>query len=213
MHGKFVQSTLRQDFEYKIDTNTQCVEKVYKEDILNNWDGGHFDFIRGAYIYMYSNVLIMHKVDMIMCILNIKFADILYIDTDCIIFKGRDEPSFKSRVLALTGPFLGDFKLEAEWDMFKAFGPKQYFGSKNIVKSSSDFKIVCSGINNALLNEPFFDDDFAGEEGFQTTGESIYSRLTAPEFCVIQRELRRTANGGEWVTVSKKFRKPEEEKL
>lgn len=128
LHGKFAQLTLNEEYDY-IKNNDGIITKSVAR-ICDNWKTSHFDYIRGAYVYSLSQVIMLQ--DLLKISENISDnleSHIYYMDTDCIITD--IEPDYLQRILKIDPLKLGAYKLENTYTTFKAFAPKVYAGYDN----------------------------------------------------------------------------------
>lgn len=141
LHGKFAQKSITVPKYLSLDEDTQTVVKTEGDEIIDEWEYKHFDYVRGAYIYT------MARVDLMKNLLRFKEvlpagdtleAHIFYDDTDSIItdLKGPDD---------IVDPYaLGKFKLEEVYTAFECIAPKTYWGRTE----ANEIKLTCAGMDS-----------------------------------------------------------------
>lgn len=129
LHGKFAQNPLTPTYT-RTQSPTGTVER-HTSGIKDNWTAGHFDYIRGAYIYSMARAKMLNDLAEMAHYENItaieghtkpyRLVDHLYYsDTDsAVLDHPMDEQSF-------VGNNLGQFKDEGAISKFQAYAPKIY---------------------------------------------------------------------------------------
>lgn len=140
LHGKFAQKSITVPKFLTLDQETNTVIKTEGEDIIDEWDRKHFDYVRGAYIYTMARVYIMKDI--------LRFKEVLpegetleehifYDDTDSII-TDLEAPA------GMVDPYeLGKLKLEETFTAFECIAPKTYWGRT----VEDEIKLTCAGMD------------------------------------------------------------------
>ena len=157
--GKFTQRTKYIEANARYNECTDMVEFV-EGDILNNWEKGHFDFIRGAYIYTMARVQVMLDIARVCKGDGGAAAHHFYTDTDSIV---TDIPLPSEMV----DPYrLGAYKLERKYSAFGVMGKKLYYGR---TQDGQD-ELTAAGIPKGLVVEEIhklYGDELTPEETWQ----------------------------------------------
>lgn len=140
LHGKFAQKTVSEEVRFEYDSKQDIIIKQETDDIKEEWENKHFDYIRGAYIYTMARVRIMEIILRFKEVLasgGMLVEHIFYDDTDSI-------------VTDLTAPAdivdsfkLGKLRLEEEYETFEVIAPKTYWGRT----LNNEIKLVCAGLD------------------------------------------------------------------
>lgn len=124
LHGKFAQNPITPTYARR-QTGTGEIERT-QTGIKDNWVRGHFDFIRGAYIYAKARAKMLHDLAEISKIQKHIHGDkyrlvdhLYYSDTDSAILDHEMPASY-------VGNALGYFKNEGYIEKFHAYAPKIY---------------------------------------------------------------------------------------
>lgn len=183
LHGKFAQLTLNEEYDYNLNAEGVITKTVKR--ISDNWKNSHFDYIRGAYVYALSQVLMLHD----LLKLSQKVPDnlanhVFYMDTDCIITDIA--PVIFARILEVDSVRLGAYKIENKYSVFQAYAPKVYAGYDN-----GNFCLTTAGLKAKEIKEYL--------------NEKIYSwayleALSNNNFLVPSTYIKRTPNGCKRVT-------------
>lgn len=129
LHGKFAQICLQAIFEYTTGKDGLLIRKV--KSLRNTWKRGHFDFIRGAYIYS------MAQREMLEELIRLPHPHkVNYIDTDCFFVCLDNSPRN-------VGDELGQFKEENFYKYCMFYAPKTYIG----YNKNAEMIITCAGLN------------------------------------------------------------------
>lgn len=91
-------------------------------DLIDNWERGHFHYLRGAYIYVMARVKVMTDIYNLMCTTDNPQAHHFYTDTDSIITDLELPESM------ISDTELGKYKIEEVYDGFGVIAPKTYYG-------------------------------------------------------------------------------------
>lgn len=129
--GKFLQKSFFEEFTLKYNEVTGEVEKKLA-GTRDNWDESHFDYVRGAFIYVSARCYMLDIISTIDTGGRPLSECVLYMDTDSILTPCRLPNKY------IDPERLGAFKLEKELTHFCALAPKTYAevypdGSKRIV--------------------------------------------------------------------------------
>lgn len=119
--GKFTQQTKYVEIIPTYDAVHDRVD--FKQgEVVDNWKNGHFDFVRGAYIYTMARVKVMQDVYHFCTMDGTAASRHYYTDTDSIITDAELPAD-------VVDPFrLGAYKLEREYSAFGVIGKKVYYG-------------------------------------------------------------------------------------
>lgn len=142
LHGKFAQKTLKTETIFSYNNFSDAVQSRQAEEIIDEWESKHFDYIRGAYIYAMARVKIMQLIREFEAVLPVGESleeHIFYNDTDSIITDLTAPAEIVDRLE------LGKLKLEEEFETFQAIKPKVYYGRTKDDK----IKLTCAGIDKA----------------------------------------------------------------
>ena len=136
LHGKFAQLPYYGKKLYYLNEETGIVNRKTTKIEKN---GDSFDFIRGAYIYARANIEMLRRIRT-----QRRIEDIIYVDTDCIIFKD-------GAVLRGTthNTELGFFKIEGFFEQVYIVQSKIYF----LQPEQSVILPVCAGHNKTEIIE------------------------------------------------------------
>lgn len=140
LHGKFAQNPITPTFT-RNQGATGAVER-HQSGLKDNWKLGHFDYVRGAYIYSMARAKMLKELAVIAQNYGgngWRLADhLFYSDTDSAII---DRPITLD---GFVGRALGQFKDEGRLYKFKAYAPKIY---AYIERGETCFKPVlkCAG--------------------------------------------------------------------
>lgn len=129
LHGKFAQNPVTPTYT-RTQSPTGAVER-HTSGIKDNWTAGHFDYIRGAYIYSMARAKMLNDLKEIAHYEDIAATEgntkpyrlvdhLYYSDTDSAIL---DHPITLD---GFVGNNLGQFKDEGEISKFHAYAPKIY---------------------------------------------------------------------------------------
>lgn len=138
--GKFLQKTKYETIEPYFDEEMDKLQ-FRRGPFKNNWKRGHFDFIRGAYIYTMARVKVMNDIAHLCAFEGERLRDHhFYTDTDSIVTDSVFPPD-------MVDPFrIGAYKLEKVYNSFGVIGKKVYFGS-----TDEDAELTCAGIPKGLV--------------------------------------------------------------
>lgn len=135
--GKMVQKTKYIPIYPKYNAKLDIVEFM-RGEIVDNWERGHFDFIRGAYIYTLARVRVMND------IYNIIGKDSeshhFYTDTDSVV----TDIEFPDDIVDPRK--IGFYKIEREYAYFGVIGKKIYYGHSDAYGG----ELTCAGIPKGL---------------------------------------------------------------
>lgn len=135
--GKFVQKTKYIPITPVLDRVRDMV--VFERgDLVDNWERGHFDYIRGAYIYTKSRVKIMN--DIYKLLGKNAGAHHFYTDTDSIVTDIEFPPEI------VDGKAIGKYKIEREYTYFGVIGKKIYYG----YSPENGGELTCAGVPKGL---------------------------------------------------------------
>lgn len=135
--GKFLQATKFLTIEASYNAEEDMVYLEHGKTVNNNWEGKHFDFIRGAYIYTMARVKVMRDLTRVFATCGKKmYYHHWYTDTDSIV----TDIDFPKDMLSQTE--LGKYKLEEEYNYFGVVCKKVYYG-RNI---KGEDKLIAAGI-------------------------------------------------------------------
>lgn len=129
LHGKFAQNPVTPTYT-RTQSPTGTVER-HTSGIKDNWTAGHFDYIRGAYIYSMARAKMLNDLAKLAEVEEIKAAEghaapyrlvdhLYYSDTDSAVL------DHAITVDGVVGNNLGQFKDEGEISKFHAYAPKIY---------------------------------------------------------------------------------------
>lgn len=129
LHGKFAQNPVTPTYT-RTQSPTGAVER-HKSGIKDNWTAGHFDYIRGAYIYSMARAKMLNDLAKLAEVEEIKAAEghaapyrlvdhLYYSDTDSAVL------DHEITVDGVVGNNLGQFKDEGEISKFHVYAPKIY---------------------------------------------------------------------------------------
>lgn len=139
--GKFSQHTAT--FKSKLIEVDGVVERQYADEVQSVWKSQHFDFVRGAYIYIMARCYIMEILYGLMKFNGWKSENLYYIDTDCFITSDIMPAGLLSDYL------LGNFKVENEYSVLKFITYKRYVG----YDIHTGLSVKCAGIQNEALTD------------------------------------------------------------
>ena len=155
--GKFSQRTKHIEQIPEYDEESDSV--IFRPgEFINNWAKGHFDFIRGAYIYSMARVKIMRDIRTFLNKDGGVISHHFYTDTDSIV----TDIEIPKRYISETDP--GLYKIEKEYNGFCVLNTKVYWGR---LKDGTD-DVVSAGITKGVVS------DFIHE---------ICGDVTAKQFC------------------------------
>lgn len=201
LHGKFAQKTVKEDIRYKYNADLDISEKIENEELIEEWDKIHFDYVRGAYIYTMTRVNIMKFI--------LRFRETLpqgetlydhieYDDTDSII-TDLEAPA------DILDPFkLGYLKLEENYSVFEVIAPKTYWGRT----IENEIKLVCAGMDKReVLNQVRLR---AGLLHLKIASDEFLYKLFTDDYLYSMRILTPIKGGNGYTTIkralsSKKF--------
>lgn len=184
--GKFLQTSYYPERELKMNSDG-VVELKETGNTISKWKQNHFDFLRGAFIYVMARVL-MYEDIFALCQLYPDFNEhLLYCDTDCII-TDYDLPAEWIDSLEL-----GKYKIENEYEALCIYGAKTYFGTNS---KEVDFK--CTGINRKSLRIQVAKLCKADDIN-DLTPEQIYEATKGHEPIFYTNQLKRLPGGGAFV--------------
>lgn len=140
--GKLQEQTIFPKIQIEMDIDGDAFEFVKnKNDIIDNWDGKHFYYIQGAYIYARSRVYMYNKIEK----LENPKEDLIYSDTDSIVTDHLNGDEYE-----IDDYKLGAFKIEEFYEQYKCIGFKTYGG----INTEGEIIVTCAGVNKtALTNE------------------------------------------------------------
>lgn len=122
LHGKFAQNPITPTFT-RNQGATGAVER-HQNGLKDNWKIGHFDYVRGAYIYSMARTKMLRELVVIAQNawgITYRLVDHLYYsDTDSAIL------DVTIALEGFVGRALGQFKYEGRLEKFKAYAPKIY---------------------------------------------------------------------------------------
>lgn len=129
LHGKFAQNPVTPIYSYT-QTEGGAVER-HTNGLNDNWLRGHFDYIRGAYIYSMARAKMLNDLAEMAQYEDIAAMEghtkpyhlvdhLYYSDTDSAVL------DHKITIDGLVGNNLGQFKDEGKIDEFQAYAPKIY---------------------------------------------------------------------------------------
>lgn len=119
--GKFTQRTRYATIVPKYDRERDIID-FERGEVIDNWEKGHFDFIRGAYIYTMARVRVMIDIANVCGGRDGAAAHHFYTDTDSIVTDLRIPAEYVDPVR------LGAYKLERVYTAFGVMGKKVYYG-------------------------------------------------------------------------------------
>ena len=135
--GKFVQKTKYIPITPVLDKARDMVT-FERGDLVDNWEKGHFDYIRGAYIYTMARVRVMNDIYKLLGPEAGKHH--FYTDTDSIVTDVSFPPdSVDSKVI-------GKYKIERIYEHFGVIGKKIYYG----YDSEHGGELTCAGVQKGL---------------------------------------------------------------
>lgn len=141
--GKFLQQSMYEIPQLKYDEITDTVEHYGDPIIKNDWEKSHFDFVRGAYIYVLARCYMLDTILKINTQGKPLNEVILYCDTDSIL------TPLPLPAELVSNTELGKFKLERELSGFCALACKTYIE----VLPCGGYKITAAGINKDSLRQ------------------------------------------------------------
>ena len=145
LHGKFAQKTVSEDIRLNYNADTDTVEVLDNQEIKEEWNTKHFDYMRGAYIYTMARVNIMKLMLEFKSVLpqgDTLEQHIFYDDTDSIITDLKCPESILS-------PYaLGKLKLEEIYSVFEAIAPKTYWGRQF---EGNNVTLTCAGMDKEIV--------------------------------------------------------------
>lgn len=108
-------------------------------EMVDNWEKGHFDFVRGAYIYTLARVRVMEDIYRFMGAKSGIYH--YYTDTDSIV------TDLKMPEDAIDPRKIGAYKVERTYDAFGVIGKKVYYGHS----AEAGDELICAGIPRGLV--------------------------------------------------------------
>lgn len=138
--GKFAQATKYTEIIGFYDEKNDVV-RFKQGDEVNNWERGHFDFVRGAYIYTLARVRVMHDIARVCGADGSPVVHHWYTDTDSIVTDCEIPPDMMDSFVT------GKYKLEREYSAFGIFAKKVYYGR---TVDGRD-KLTAAGIPKGLI--------------------------------------------------------------
>ena len=108
-------------------------------ELVDNWEKGHFDFVRGAYIYTLARVRVMEDIYRIMGAKS--GTHHYYTDTDSIV------TDLQMGAADIDPRKIGAYKVERTYDAFGVIGKKVYYGHSAEVGN----ELICAGIPRGLV--------------------------------------------------------------
>ena len=155
--GKFSQKTKYREILARYNQQTDMVEFDHGA-VIDNWGRGHFDFIRGAYIYTCARVRVMGDIARYCAGAGGAVAHHVYTDTDSIVtdMKFPDD--------AIDDEILGRYKVEERYKAFGVFAKKVYYGRTE----AGEDKVTAAGIPRGMVVDEIHD----------TYGEGLTARET-----------------------------------
>lgn len=198
LHGKFAQNPVT--LKYKRARNEEGIITRERVGVDDNWQRGHFDYIRGAYIYSMARAQMLNDLAYIDFIESITAAEghmspyrlvdhLYYSDTDSAIL------DHEITIEGMAGKHLGQFKLEDKLARFQAYAPKIYAFT---VFDNSGYedprpRLKCAGAKAAEILAQFDRDDYKLQLDF-------FEYLECPQQTFAQTTLHRTPTGAEYRT-------------
>lgn len=120
---------------YDDDTGRPIYQKI------DNWEDGHFDYVRGAYIYTMARVKVMRDIRQNLGANPLRHH--FYTDTDSIITDIQLPENMVDKLQE------GKYKLECVMDGFAVIGKKTYVE----IFADGTREVVCAGINKEALTQ------------------------------------------------------------
>lgn len=152
-HGKLLQKTFKIDPVYTIE-NGIVERKFDDENLTDEWETKHFDFIRGADVYTGTRA---YMLDIVARICNYARAHdlnasdlIAYSDTDSIITPLKPEEFTRVTDSPITDE-ISAWKIEQVYSEFCAIAPKIYYGRD----AAGEFTVTAAGFNKAQIKADF----------------------------------------------------------
>lgn len=129
LHGKFAQNPVTPIYNRE-QSPTGAVLR-HTTGIKDNWQNGHFDYIRGAYIYSMARAKMLNDLAEIAARAIADDPDNpngVYRLVDCLYYSDTDSAILSHPLNEEdgVGVQLGEFKFECEIDSFHAYAPKIY---------------------------------------------------------------------------------------
>lgn len=139
--GKFTQRTKYREVVPFYNPETDMVE-FRQGELVDKWERRHFDYVRGAYIYVMARVKVMLDIARLSRVVGVDVAaHHYYTDTDSIVTDIELEPE-------MVDPYrLGAYKLEDTFSAFGVIGKKAYYGRTVDGKD----KLIAAGIRRGLV--------------------------------------------------------------
>lgn len=162
--GKMVQNTL-----YRA-----CVPYYSEEDdavhfqngeLIDNWERGHFHFVRGAYIYSMARVKVMTDIYELTKSADRPIDHHFYTDTDSII------TDMELPAQMVDDNELGKYKVEEIYTHFGVIAPKTYYG----YTEDSRHTLTVAGLKKRIVFN-----EISAAYGDGLTAEQFWTALTTP---------------------------------
>lgn len=176
--GKFSQHTAQTPSRLAVVDGV--VERQYADDVQSVWKSQHFDYVRGAYIYISARVYVMQIWRTLKLFHGWKASNLLYIDTDCFITRDVMPENY------LHSYMLGAFKVENEYNLLRFITYKRYVG----IDVKTGLSVKCAGIQNAAIKGAIQFNHFEGDAPYEWLFDSI------SDWDIKTPILRRTECGG-----------------
>lgn len=197
LHGKFAQNPVT--LKYTTARNEQGIITRHRDGVEDNWERGHFDYIRGAYIYsmaraqMLNDLAIINETEAITAAEGhmppYRLVDHLYYsDTDSAVL------DHEITINGMVGTHLGQFKLEDRIVRFQAYAPKIYaFTVLDPEGYESSPRLKCAGAKADEILTQYYQDCEVYDVDF-------FEYLASPQQLYRQTTLHRTPTGAEYRT-------------
>ena len=187
--GKMVQNTYYRESKPYYNIDDDCVH--FKDgDLINNWESGHFHFIRGAYIYTMARVKVMQDIYTLLKMCKNPSQHHFYTDTDSIV---TDIEMPASMVDAHT---LGKYKIEEKYAAFGVLAHKMYYG----YTIDGRHCLTVAGLKKKLVYR-----EIVENYGDNLTPKQFFAALTAPTGFTMPVMLR-LPGGAAWTTAQIKLK-------
>ena len=177
--GKMVQRTKYVECTPYYDAGEDSVIFTRGETI-DKWETGHFDFIRGAYIYTRARVKIMRDI----CELIQMYGgggQHFYTDTDSIITDMQLPPAWVDAFK------LGLYKLEETYTAFAVYCRKIYYGRT----IDGQDKLTAAGVKKAVIIKQIYD-----TYGHDLTAGEFWTAFTTPRTYDMPELIRMRGGAG-----------------
>lgn len=109
--------------------------------LVNKWEKKHFDYIRGAYVYVMSRVQVMRDIFELTADTDNPRAHHFYTDTDSIV------TDLEMSADRLSDVELGKYKLEKRYSAFGVIALKTYYG----VTTDGDEELIAAGMRKGSI--------------------------------------------------------------